>query len=105
MAETQRTDLLGRLADLSEGALQKLSEAPGGDRIVGVMNTMRDRLDDLQRRVRGLEELEQRVAVLESRVDALSGTEPAVPTPARKTTETKTSSAPRAAGAPRAQKG
>jgi len=64
-----RTDLLGRLADLSEDAIQRLSDAPGAERVIGALNTMRDRLDELQKRVRGLEELEQRLTALERKVD------------------------------------
>jgi uncharacterized protein (DUF3084 family) len=71
MAEA-RKDLLGRLADLSEEAIQRLSEAPGADRVVQTLNTLRDRLDELQKRVRGLEELERRLAALEKKVDRLS---------------------------------
>jgi hypothetical protein len=66
-----RTDLLGRLADLSEDAIQRLSDAPGADRVLGAVNTMRDRLDELQKRVRGLEELEKRLAALEKKVEKL----------------------------------
>ena len=75
-----RNDLLGRLADLSEDAIQRLSDAPGADRIVGALNATRDRVDDLQRRVRGLEELEKRLAALERKVDKLSKTDSTIPT-------------------------
>ena len=71
MAES-RKDLLGRLADLSEEAIQRLSDAPGADRFVQTLNALRDRLDELQRRVRGLEDLEKRLAALEKRVDRLA---------------------------------
>ncbi len=71
MAE-QKQDLLGRLADLSEDAIQRLAEAPGADRILQALKGVGDRIDDLQRRTRGFEELEQRLSVLEKRVDALS---------------------------------
>jgi hypothetical protein len=66
-----RSDLLGRLADLSEDAIQRLSDAPGADRVLGAMNAMRDRMDELQKRVRGLEQLEQRLTALERKVDKL----------------------------------
>jgi hypothetical protein len=72
MAATRRTDLLGRLADLSEEAIQRLGDAPGGERVLGAVNTLRDRLDELQRRVRGLEDLDRRVTELEKKVAALS---------------------------------
>jgi hypothetical protein len=68
----RRQDLLGRLADLSEEAIQRLADAPGADRVFSAVNGLRDRVDELQRRVRGVEELERRLAALEKRVDALS---------------------------------
>lgn len=72
MAGARRQDLLGRLADLSEEAVQRLSDAPGAERFLQALNALRDRLDELQRRVRGLEELERRLAALEKKVDRLS---------------------------------
>lgn len=72
MARARRQDLLGRLADLSEEAIQRLSEAPGADRVLNALNGLRDRIDELQKRVRGLEELERRLAALEKKVDRLS---------------------------------
>jgi len=86
-----RTDLLGRLADLSEEALQRLSDAPGADRFLGALNTMRDRVDELQKRVRGLEDLEKRLAALERKVDKLSKASSSPSGSARKTTSTKSS--------------
>jgi hypothetical protein len=73
MAGTRRTDLLGRLADMSEEAIQRLSDAPGADKLLGAMNALRDRTDELQKRVRGLENLEQRLSALERKVDKLGG--------------------------------
>ena len=68
----QDRDLLGRLADLSEEAIQRLSEAPGADRVLQTLKGFGDRIDELQRRTRGFEELEKRLSTLEKRVDALS---------------------------------
>jgi hypothetical protein len=100
MAGPRRTDLLGRLADLSEEAIQRLSDAPGADRVLGALNTMRDRVDELQKRVRGLEDLERRLAAVERKVDKLSkgptSTTAAVSRMSRKTTTTKSSGATRA---------
>jgi uncharacterized protein involved in exopolysaccharide biosynthesis len=92
----RRPDLLGRLADLSEDALQRLAEAPGGDKILGALNATRDRVDELQRRVRGLEQLEQRLAALERKVDKLSKSGGSTTSSARKTTSTKSSGGSRA---------
>ena len=65
-------DLVARLADLSEGAIQRLSEAPGADRALQALKGLGDRVDELQRRTRGFEELERRLSTLEKRVDALA---------------------------------
>jgi hypothetical protein len=78
-------DLVTRLADLSEGAIQRLSEAPGADRAVQALKGLGDRVDELQRRTRGFEELEKRLATLEKRVDSLAKPKPK-PKPARKPT-------------------
>ena len=91
----KRNDLLGRLADLSEEAIQRLGDVPGADRALAAVNALRERTDELQKRVRGLEGLEQRLADLERKVEKLSKASPSSPsrTAARKTTTTKSSSA------------
>jgi hypothetical protein len=92
MAGTRKNDLLGRLADLSEEAIQRLSDAPGADRLLGAMNALRDRTDELQRRVRGLEDLEERLAALERKVDKLGGTSSSTTHKSTKATSTKATS-------------
>jgi hypothetical protein len=71
MAERNK-DLLGRLADLSEDAIQRLSEAPGADRVLHALKGLGDRVDELQRRTKGFEELEHRLSALEKKVSELS---------------------------------
>ncbi len=88
MAGTRRTDLLGRLADLSEEAIQRLSDAPGADKVLGAMNALRDRTDELQKRVRGLESLEQRLAAVERKVDRLAKSGASSSATTRKSTKT-----------------
>ena len=90
----KRNDLLGRLADLSEEAIQRLSDVPGADRALAAVNALRERTDELQKRVRGLEGLEKRIADLERKVDKLSkASSTSARSTARKTTSTKSSSA------------
>jgi hypothetical protein len=92
MAQARKNDLLGRLMEAGEEAIQRLSDVPGGDRILGALNATRDRVDELQRRVRGLEELDRRVAALERKVDKLArGSSSASTTRARKSTSSKKS--------------
>jgi hypothetical protein len=66
-------DLLTRLADAGEEAIGRLAKLPGGEQLTSAIHTMRERTDDLQKRVRGLEGLEKRVEKLEKQVAALSG--------------------------------
>jgi hypothetical protein len=87
MAE-RRQDLLGRLADMSEDAIQRLSEAPGADRALQALKGLGDKVDDLQRRTRGFEELEKRLTALEKKVDTLAKK------PARPASRGRTRSAP-----------
>jgi uncharacterized protein involved in exopolysaccharide biosynthesis len=91
MAGARRTDLLGRLADMSEEAIQRLSDAPGADKLLGAMNSLRDRTDELQKRVRGLEDLEQRLSALERKVDKLGSSSSSTTRKSTKTTTTKSS--------------
>jgi prophage DNA circulation protein len=101
MAGTRRKkpdNLLGRIADLSEEAIQRLSDAPGADKVLGAVNTLRNTVDDLQKRVRGLEQLEKRLGALERKVDKLSkggaaSSSSRSSSTARKTTSTKSSGA------------
>ncbi len=66
-------DLISKLADRGEEAIHRLGEAPGAHRLVEVANTMRDRVDELQKRMLGFDALERRIAKLEQRVDELTG--------------------------------
>ena len=90
-------DLLARLADAGEDAITKLGESSRLDRITGLVNSTRERLDELTRRVRGLEALEQRVEELEKRVGELSQPAKSKPSPAAKTTAKKPKPKPEAA--------
>jgi hypothetical protein len=64
-------DIVTRLADAGEEALQKLAELPGGQRVVGAINDLRARVDELTKKVRGIDELEARVAKLERELASL----------------------------------
>ena len=90
MAVREPKDLLTMLADRGEEAIQRLSDAPGADRLLGAAQALRDRMDDMQKRIRGIDALEKRVAELEQKVEALS-----TPSTAKRTTSKprKTSSA------------
>lgn len=64
-------DVLGQLADRGEKALSKLTELPGGSRAAKAFNDLRERVDELGKKVRGVDELEARVAKLEAEVAEL----------------------------------
>jgi hypothetical protein len=83
-----RQSIVDRLADLGEEAIQRIGSAPGGDRVLAAMAGTRDRLDDLQKRVRGLESLDKRVAAMERRLDKLEGKSSKSSASTRKSTPT-----------------
>jgi hypothetical protein len=70
-ARLGQKDFVSRLTEAGEEALQRIAELPGGQRAVTAFNDLRNRVDDLSKRVRGIEELEARVAKLEKDVTAL----------------------------------
>jgi hypothetical protein len=74
MAQRGQKDLLGKLADKGEEAISKLADVPAADKVLSAASGMGKRLEDVQKRVRGLESLEKRVAALERRVDKLADT-------------------------------
>ena len=64
--------LLGKLADAGEEAISKVGDMAGMQRLSSAVGGMRERLDEMQKRLRGLDEIEQRLEKLEKRVDALA---------------------------------
>jgi hypothetical protein len=91
MAESKQS-IVDRLADLGEEAIQRIGNAPGGDRVLAAMAGTRDRLDDLQKRVRGLEALDKRVEAIEDRLDRLEGKGKPAATPKKSSATTRKSS-------------
>jgi outer membrane murein-binding lipoprotein Lpp len=68
---TGERDVLGRLADRGEEALQRLSEIPGGSKALKAFNDLRAGVDELGKKVRGIDALEARVAKLEKELASL----------------------------------
>jgi hypothetical protein len=66
-------NLVNRLADVGEEAIQRLGGAPGGERLVAMVNNLRERMDETQRKLRGIDELEKRLTSVEQRLDKLEG--------------------------------
>ncbi len=96
----QQKDVIARLAETGEEALQRLAELPGGTRLVEAGNALRERVDDLSRRMRSLDPLERRVAELERRLDELSGAK----TPRARRAASGRSTAARTSAASRSRK-
>ena len=71
MPTTKNDDVIARLAGKGEEALKRLAELPGGQRALEAFNDLKARVDDLSRRMRGVDELEQRVTKLEKELAAL----------------------------------
>jgi hypothetical protein len=84
-AKGQDKDFVSRLADAGEEALQRLTDLPGGQRAVSAFNDLRARVDELGKKVRGIDALEVRVQELEKEVAALKKAK----APARRTTTSK----------------
>lgn len=64
-------DTLGRLAARGETTLHRIADLPGGTRALKAFNDLKTRVDDLAKRMRGVDELEARVAKLEKEVASL----------------------------------
>ena len=95
MARSRKTpekDVIGRLADKGEEALQKLGDLPGGKSLLKAVGDIGKRLDDTTTKLRKLDPLERRVAALEKKLSALEKpkTSTARKPAARKTTARKT---------------
>ena len=78
-------DLVTRLADAGEEALQRLADLPGGQKAVGAFNDLRTRVDELSKKVRGIDALEARITKLERELASMKKT------PARRATPRKPS--------------
>ncbi len=70
-AQLQEKDFVTRLADAGEEALQRLADLPGGRRALDALHDLRTSVDDLGKKVRGIDALEARVAKLEKEIAAL----------------------------------
>ena len=75
MATTKQTkqsdqDALARLASKGEETLARLADLPGGTRALNAFNDLRTRVDELSKKVRGIDALEARVAKLEKELAA-----------------------------------
>ena len=86
---------LDRLASIGEEVLGKAAHNPAAARVMQGAMQMKDRVDDLSKRVRGLEAMEKRLGQLEKRLAKLEnkGTTSKPTSSAKKKSATKKSSA------------
>ena len=89
----QKQDILSRLADKGEGALTRVAGSQTTARVVESVTGLRERMDDVQKKVRGLDELEKRVAKLEKQLAELKKPK-ARPKPASSSPRKSTPTAP-----------
>jgi uncharacterized small protein (DUF1192 family) len=89
----QQKDMFTRFADMGEEAVHKLLSTPGADRLLGAFGKLRDEVDTLTKRVRGMDELEKRIAKLEREVARLSKGSATTSRRTSSTTARKTTSA------------
>jgi BMFP domain-containing protein YqiC len=80
---------LDRLASLGEDVLGKASQNPTAAKLLQGAMQLRDRVDDLSKRVRGLEAMEKRLAQLEKRVSKVEAAAKKPKPPAAKQSATK----------------
>jgi TolA-binding protein len=62
---------LSQLASLGEEVIGKAAQNPAAARVLQTAMQLKDRVDDLSKRVRGLEAMEKRIDDLEDRVEKL----------------------------------
>jgi hypothetical protein len=78
---------LDRLTSLGEEVIGKASQNPNVARVVSAATQLKDRVDDLSKRVRGLEAMEKRIGELEARLKKVEGTQKRAATAAKKPSE------------------
>jgi predicted nucleotidyltransferase len=68
MARTPQKDILTRVTNLVPDALHRLQDIPGGQKMIELANESKTRIDEMQKKLRGLDALERRVAKLEQQL-------------------------------------
>ena len=93
MAKPTQKNIVERLTEIGEEAIQRIGSV-AGDKVLGALGTLRERVDELQKSVRAIDKLERRLGTIEKRLDKLEGNGPS-------TSRRKTSSAKRKTAAPK----
>jgi hypothetical protein len=73
MAQTNKQkDLLTRLSDAGEDAISRVAGSQTTNRLIESVGGFRERLEEMQKKIRGLDALEERVVKLEKQVADMS---------------------------------
>ncbi len=64
-------DVITRLSSRGEQTIARLADLPGGTKAMKAVNDLRVRVDELGKKVRGIDGLEERLAKLEKEVATL----------------------------------
>jgi len=73
MARPRQKNIVERLTGAGEEAIQRIGSAPGADKVLGALGTLRDRVDEMQKSVRTIDKLARRLTAIEKRLDKLEG--------------------------------
>ena len=73
MARPKQKNFVERLAGAGEEAMQRIGSAPGADKVLGALGSLKDRVDELQKSVRTIDKLEKRLGTIEKRLEKLEG--------------------------------
>ncbi|MBM3679561.1 MAG: hypothetical protein FJW96_17050 [Actinobacteria bacterium] len=74
--DVEPKDVVRRFAERGEEALHRLADLPGGAKALKAVSDLSRRVDELGRKVRGVDELERRLERLELEVAELRGERP-----------------------------
>jgi hypothetical protein len=80
-APKEDRDVIARLAERGERTIARLGDLPGGTKAAQAVNDLRTRVDELGKKVRGIDVLEERVAKLEKELAALKRAQKPKPEP------------------------
>lgn len=70
-SKNEDRDVISRLADRGEQTIAKLADLPGGATALKALNDLRERVDELGKKVRGIDEIEKRLAKVERELATL----------------------------------
>ena len=101
MAQTNKAqtdkDLLTRLADRGEQVVGRITDLPGAKQLIDTTGALAKRMDTMQKQLRSLDPLQERVTAIERRLDKLEGKG----TTRKRTTTRKTTAAKPKSTSPR----